>query len=319
MAEYLDYFCVLSMLSIAVFSVIYTWLVSKKGIVQPPRRNDSEDPFLALGFLLLIVFWPVMRWFNWLKVGSTLEKRKTELIDKWRQDQLDIHLMPIEARLEAQLPAVTNPASGVGLLGVVGPVLDFYHGFELENVLTIRLSVLRAYGLVDEDGRLDRDDPLEVMIVTEDSQDDWYMYRFTLPALETWTELSAALYTISGLSPGGMSEPVNAMAYRQNMLGHWERTEFTMLLLIPQRLLLNWQTIVRLDQLREIAVLPSPGVNPLNAAMLVIKHTAPDGSLQTVGFDMLSGKAEDWARELHARSGAPLHMVTDRKKKTQGE
>lgn len=261
----------------------------------------------------------LMMWFlslKWLRVGSGLKKRKAKLADRWQREGYTVHLMPIEVRLDAQLPASDDSASGVGLLGIVGDVLEFhYYEMEIEHVLTIWSSDLRAYGLVDEEGRLAHDDALEMMLVSEDKHGIWHVHRFTLPALETWTALAAALYKISDLSPVGMSEPVNAMGYHQDMLGHWTRADYTTLFLIPQRLLLNWQTIISLDQLREVAVLPSPGVNPLNAAMLVIKHAAPDDSFQTVGFDMLSGKADDWARELHERSGAPLHIVEDRKKK----
>lgn len=282
------------------------------------RSQVTEENKLLLVIILAIsaLTAPLRLIFEWLTMESDLEKRQAALVEQWRRESGEVYLMPVAVRLDAVLPAADNQKYGMGLLGILGDRLEFHYGLNYQRVLRLRSFQLRAYGLLDEDGRLKRDDALTVMICTQPVTNDWHVYRFTVLTLETWTALAAALHTISGLSPVGMSEPVNAVAYRQDMLGHWQRTDYTTtLFLIPQRLLLDWQAIINFDQLREVAVLPSPGVSPLPMLMLVIKYMAADGTLQTVGFDLLFGEATAWAQELHERSGTPLHMATDRKKK----
>lgn len=254
-----------------------------------------------------------------VRIWSGAERKHllTKIAERWQNADLPIYLMPVAANFDDDFATGGKSESIPGALGVVGDRDEagagrlIFYALDGFSRLSINGNQLRQYGIV----KVARaHDSAGVVICTQTAM-GWHAYRFTLPLSQTWQALARALAEISPLSPSTGIGPVNTMGYQQNMLGHWERTDFTTLYLITGRLILNWQDDIALDHIREISVLPSPGVNPLNAAMLCVKYASPGEDLRTVGFDMLFGAARDWANVLHEQTGAPLHIVDERKKK----
>lgn len=146
----------------------------------------------------------------------------------------------------------------------------------------------------------------------------WRVDKLSVASRDGCEAFISAVQKISGLTPTvnpGIG-PITALGYRQDMLGHWERGAETTVYLITKYLIVDWQNSIQMKAVREVGVHPSPGSDTLAAtALLVVRHMAPGGHLQTDGFDLAAEEAYTWAQELHQRSGAPLDIIVERKRK----
>ncbi len=150
-------------------------------------------------------------------------------------------------------------------------------------------------------------------LITED-RDRWHIFQFGFVTSNVWIQAmeSAGIVRIPAQTLG----PLNALRLRQDVYGRWERDHTITLYLVPDRVLVDWHTALRNDQIRDLAVVDAPArLNVLDRDLLRITYTTDDDARNIIGFVMDDGEAKRWAQVLHTHSGAPLEIITGRKKK----
>ena len=229
------------------------------------------------------------------------EQRLARARKRWASEGRTIQAKPTLAIYKGDATTTKYEHADPGALGVVDDEVHFVSESSAGFELTIPLDQIRW--MAHEGATL----------VTE-YRDRWHIHRFGFQASDAWIQ---AMQNVGvARIPAGTFGPLETLRLRQNVIGRWTRDHTVTLYLMPDRVLVNWRTALRNDQIRELAVIDTPAwLNILDRDLLRITYEADNRERTTIGFVMDDGTVRRWAQTLHERSGAPLAIIAGRKKK----
>jgi hypothetical protein len=215
----------------------------------------------------------------------------------WQREGRIIRFGPVNTLYLGDLPDNLNMLPDAGWLGLVDDRLIFLGESSANLEISLPLERIRWIGQANV--KVQQWNALTMYIEWESG---WRLHTF-----EVWefNKLVTAMQEIGGVALVRYSDygPFDAPRYDQNIYGQWERGYTMKLYLMEDRLLADWRTVVTLDQIRGLAVLPSAGLSLTHSALLSVHYTMADNRLHAVGFAMDGEKAGEWARVLQTRTG----------------
>jgi hypothetical protein len=238
--------------------------------------------------------------------GESLERARLY----WQRAGRTIRFGPVKAFYCGDQPDDLNcSAPDAGALALVDDRLIFRGASSANFEIDLPLERIHWFGQANVTVQ-----QWNAIAVYVERDSRWRLYTF---GVDDVPQVAQALQEIGGveLNPKPDYGPVSARRYDQNIYGHWEPGHTVQLYLIPDHLLVDWRTVMRLDQVRGLAVLPSGGLSPADSVLLSIGYTSDDGKPRGVGFALGWDKAAAWADMLRARTGVELDSF-GRKKKT---
>jgi hypothetical protein len=244
------------------------------------------------------------------RLDRIAEKSLGRAWQRWQRAGRTIRFGPVKAFYCGDQPDNLNRMSPEpGALAIVDDRLIFRSAGSANFEIDLLLASIRWFGqpnvIVQQFNAL-------TFYVEHDAR--WRLYTIGVEDVEA---VSRALQEIGGvaLNPDPDYGPINTLRHVQNVYGHWVPAHTVRLYLIPDHLLADWRTVVRFDQVKGLAVLPSGGLSSPNSVLLSVRYTSDDGRPCGVGFALGWDKARAWARLLEERTGVELDQV-ERKKKS---
>jgi hypothetical protein len=242
-----------------------------------------------------------------------LERRARNAADKnvdrtrqhWQRTRRMIRFGPVRADYYGDQPDnLRREKPDHGVLGVI----ENWLVFEGTIYPDIRVPLDHLRWLGESNAFLTQEN---VFCCTCELESGWRMYTFGVDDAKTvmHTLRNKTRVPLAGHLDFG---PVKAMRHSQDIYGHWSYEFTTILYLIPDHLLADWRTAVRLDRVRALAVLP---FGPLgNSALLRIESRSEGSDPKVSGYVTEQAIAFGLANALSLRTGITPDYATRKKK-----
>lgn len=149
---------------------------------------------------------------------------------------------------------------------------------------------------------------------------NWLVYNFNFLTTKHWDEFRDQLlqtYPDVPFAPDPDYGPNTAHIYEQDIYGAWHEQGTIILYLAPDRLLARRQTLLMLDQITKLALVPKISLtDEFEPRMLRIDYRLPnDPRPQAIGLHFLHVVPHRWGDMLSQRTQIPLEVKSSRKKK----
>jgi hypothetical protein len=236
-----------------------------------------------------------------IQYQSERDEHLARVRSRWTAAGRVIHAGPILAAYKGDVTNTKDVNFEPGAIGIVDDVVLFVRESSAGFEVTIPLDQIRWM------------DSESTALITGD-RDRWHIHQFGLTDPDAWFQ--ALDHVGVAHIPARTFGPCKALRLRQNIYGRWARDYTLTLYLMPDRLLVNWQTAITVDQIRAVMVFPAViGIGFGRPALLRIEYEDTGGTRRTVGFAMTRDEALEWGTTLADRAGVSFESAWGPKKK----